>query len=339
MISDGVIRGRLDLIGLGLAGSAIGWSLLVAVWPGSSAGPFTSLLLASAAALVIGRLTASVRRTLVPAAVVGGATLVAVATQDVLSGTALGGPLGYANANGAFFVQAAIAGLMLATAARRTPVRLLGLMSAIAFGVVPFAAKSVTSAALLLLLPAIALLVHSLGGARIAIATCAALFIVALATSVVIGSTYDAGDRSSLVDRIVDASIDERRAALWHEALVMMREHPVAGVGLGGFQVLSPTARSDPDARWAHNSFLQQGSETGLIGLILLTLMFVWGFASLGVPGRPDAVTVLGAVSLAALGIHASVDYILHFPAVPITAAGLVGAAGTPWKTHGRKKS
>jgi O-antigen ligase len=329
-IRDVVVQGRLDLVGLVLTGAALGWTHLVAVWPGSSAGPFTALLLVSASTLLIGRLAASVRRTLVPAFVVVSAALLALATPDVLSGTPLGGPLGYANANGAFFVQAAIAGLMLAIAARTVHVKALGVASAIAFGVVPVAAKSVTSATLLFLLPAIGLLVHSLGGARIAIASCAALFIVALATTIVLGSTYEARDRSSLVDRIVDANIDERRAVLWHEAFVMMSERPAAGVGIGGFQVLSPTARSDPDARWAHNSYLQQGAESGVMGLILVTCLFGWGFASLGATGNPDAVSVLGAVALAALGIHAGVDYILHFPAVPVTAAALVGAARPP---------
>jgi O-antigen ligase len=319
-------RGRLDLAGVVLVGALIGWTHLAAVRPGSSAGPLTSLVLASALAFLLGRLAASVRRTLTPAGIVGGAAMLAVITPDVLSGTPLGGPLGYANANGAFFVQAAIAALMLAAAARTTAVKLLGFASAAAFAVVPFAAKSVTSAVLLLVLPAFAMSVRFFG-TRVAVAGCAALFMAALGTTFVLAASYDARDRSRLVHRFVDASIDERRVVLWHEALVMMGERPGVGVGLSGFQVLSPTARSDPDARWAHNSFLQQGAETGIVGLVLLTLLFLWGFASLVAPGKLDALGVLGAVALAAIGIHACVDYILHFPAVPITAAALVGAA------------
>jgi O-antigen ligase len=235
--------------------------------------------------------------------------------------------LGYANGNGAFFLQAAVAGLMLPAVSRATPVRVLGLVAAIGFSVVPFAAKSVTSATLLLVLPLVGLLVLVRAGPRVAVAACASLFVIALIATVVLGSTYVPGDRSGSLDRIVDASIDERRVALWHESLAMMIEHPVTGVGVGGFQVFSPTARSDRDARWAHNSFLQQGAETGVIGLILLVLLFLWGFAWLATTTTPDAVTVLGAVALAGLGIHACVDYVLHFPAVPITTAALVGAA------------
>lgn len=326
-MSGGVVRSRVDLVGLALVGAAIGWTSLVGEWPGFSPAPFTALLLASTAAFVFGRLAALASPSLVPGVVVGGAALVAVTAPDVLSGANLGGPLGYANANGAFFLQAAMAGLMLAAASRASPVRVLGLSAAAAFGVVPFAAKSVTSAALLILLPLVAILARALAGARVAVAVCGAMFIVALGATIVLGSTYTANDRSGLVDRIVDSSLDERRAALWHEALVMVREYPATGVGLGGFQVLSPTARLDRDARWAHNTFLQQGAETGLLGLILLTLLFLWGFASLGLTGKQEMVSVVGAVVAAALGIHACVDYILHFPAVPITAAALVGAA------------
>ena len=317
-------------MGVPLVGAAIGWTSLANAWPGFSSGPFSALLLGSAAAVVVGRVLATVHRTLVPSAIVVGAVLLAVATPDLLSGASLGGPLGYANANGALFVQAAMASLMLAAASRTTAVRALGLLSAGAFGIVPFAAKSVTSGTLLVLLPAIALLTRALAGARTAVAVCAALFVVTVVATSALGVTYAAGDRSSLAERVVDASIDERRVALWHEAITLMVQHPASGVGIGGFQVLSPTARADRDARWAHNSFLQQGAETGLIGLVLLTLLFLWGFASLGLVQNPDVMDVLGAVALAALGIHACVDYILHFPAIPITAAALVGAARSP---------
>ena len=333
-MSERLARRRLDVIGLALAAGVISWTWFAAASSGGVAGPFTGLLLACCFALVIGRLAASTYRLLVPGLVVGTAGLLALTTPDVLSGTPLGGPLGYANANGAFFLQAAVAGLMLAAASRATAVRVLAMAAAIGFSVVPFAAKSVTSAALLLGLPLVGLLVLIRAGARVAVAACAGLLVVALIATIVLASTYVPGDRSGSLDRIVDASIDERRVALWHESLAMMIEHPVTGVGVGGFQVVSPTARSDRDARWAHNSFLQQGAETGVIGLILLVLLFLWGFAWLSTTTTPDAVTVLGAVALAGLGIHASVDYVLHFPAIPITTAALVGAAGV---VHGRK--
>lgn len=317
----------MDAFGLLLLGVAISWAYLPPAWPGFSGGPLMALLVACAVALSIARLTAPRNRPLVPAVIVGATALLALSTKDLLSGAALGGPMGYANANGAFFLQGSMAGLILAASSRASALKVLGLAGALVFGVVPFFAKSVTSATLLLALPIIALSTHALIGARVAIAVCAALFGLAFVATAVLGATYSPGDRSGLVDRIVDSGLDERRVALWHEALLMLRERPVTGVGVGGFQALSPTARSDRDARWAHNSFLQQGAETGIVGLALLFLLFVWGFASLGATAVPDVVSVLGAVALAALGIHASVDYVLHFPAVPVTASALIGAA------------
>lgn len=326
----------LDAAALILIGVAIVWTYLAPAWPQFSTGPYAALLVVSATILGIARLIASISRPLVPAFIVGAAALLAVTTEDLLSGAALGGPMGYANANGAFFLQGSIAGLILAASSRATAAKFLGLAGAFAFGVVPFAAKSVTSATLLLALPVIALSTHALLGARVAVMACAALFSMVFMITIILGASYSPGDRSGLVDRIVDSSLDERRAALWHEALVMIREEPATGVGVGGFQALSPTARSDRDARWAHNSFLQQGAETGIVGLVLLFLLFLWGFTSLATTAVPDVVSVLGAVALAALGIHACVDYVLHFPAVPLTTSALVGAAMFSSQSHMR---
>ena len=324
---SGAARARLDLVGLVLGAATVLWTYLAATSLGGSAGPFVALVLASAAALVLGRLTASILRLLIPAVVVGAAAVVVVSTPDVLSSHPLSEPFRYANAKGAFFVQAAIAGLMLAKGARPVPLKVLGAAAALVFGFVPFAAESWTAAGLVLLLGIAALTLPASVAMRTATVGGGALFIGALALTIVLGLFYAPGDRRGLVDRTVDSTLTERRVALWHEALVIMDDHPVAGAGLGSFQVLSPTARSDRDARWAHNSFLQHGAETGVVGLVLLASLFVWGFVRLGATPTPDAISVLGALALVALGIHACVDYILHFPAVPITAAALVGAA------------
>lgn len=322
-----VARIRLDVLGLLLAGATITWAAAAAASSGGSSLAFSVLVLASAGALIAGRIVAAARRLLVPTIIVGGAFILSVSTPDVLSAAPLSGPFGYANAKGAFFVQAAIAGLMLATGSRATPVRLLGVAATIAFAAVPFVVRSLTPAALILLLPAAAGIASAVAGPKAAITGCAIVFIATLLLTIGLGSAYEVGSRSGPVDRVVDSTLTERRIALWHEALVIMSDHPIAGVGIGGFKLFSPTARSDRDARWTHNSFLQQGAETGLVGLILLILIFLWGFASLSATAGQAFTHVLAAVALAALAIHACVDYVLHFPAVPLTTAALVGAA------------
>ncbi|MGQ0669638.1 MAG: O-antigen ligase family protein, partial [Actinomycetota bacterium] len=236
---------------------------------------------------------------------------------------------GYANADGAFFAEASIAGLMLAAASRRTEARVLGGGAAAAFAAVPFVRGSLAAAALVVVLPIMGLVCIWLGGPRLGVAACAALFLLVLVGTVILGARYAPGRPGGTLDRLVDATLSQRRVALWHDALVIMVEHPT-GVGPGRFAVASPTARADVDARWAHNGFLQQGAEAGPVGFTLIVLLFLWAFARLWMSPAPDVVTVLGAAALAALGIHACIDYVLHFPAVPIVTAALVGAAAGP---------
>jgi O-antigen ligase len=156
---------------------------------------------------------------------------------------------------------------------------------------------------------------------RASIVLAGTLVVFVLAGTNALGATYHAGGNGPLV-----RALTERRVVLWHESLSIIAAHP-GGVGPGRFADVDPTAIRDPDASWAHNEFLQQGVELGWAGLALLVLVFAWGFARLWVQPAPDMVVALGAASFAALGVHACVDYVLHVPAVPLTAAALLGTA------------
>ncbi len=272
--------GRLiDMVGAGLFAGYGTWILVAWARSGGSAVPALGLLLACGLALVAARSMGSFARLVVPSAALAAALLVAAGSRTgVFSASPLSGPLEYANADGAFYVQAVIAGLMLAFGAGPRLLRALGGTGALFFAVLPFVIHAMASAALLVVLPAIALGSAALGP----------------------------------------------RAARLAPALL-----GVAFVGTVGYSAVSPNALRDPDDRWAHNEFLQQGAEGGVMGLIFLALVFVWGFTRLSAGLSPDAVMLLGAASLAALGIHASVDYVMHFPAIPILSASLVGTGMT----------
>ena len=136
-----------------------------------------------------------------------------------------------------------------------------------------------------------------------------------------------AGEPGSLTARVVDTSLTEARLALWHDALEIVADHPITGVGWGGFATTSPIARSDEDLRYTHNEFLQVTAESGVLGGLLVVPIFAWGFARIYVGAGADPMAVLGAIALAAMVISASVDYVLRFPAVGVTTALLVGAA------------
>jgi O-antigen ligase len=117
------------------------------------------------------------------------------------------------------------------------------------------------------------------------------------------------------------------RRELWTAADKMVAARPVRGVGPGRFEVLSSVS-SDADLRWAHHGYLQIAAETGLVGLALLLTLLGWVYgrlalAALGAPFR--AARTAAAVTLVAL--HATVDHVLHDPAVILTLATLVGAA------------
>ena len=68
-------------------------------------------------------------------------------------------------------------------------------------------------------------------------------------------------------------------------------------------------------------------AESGILGGLLVVMILAWGFARIYVGAGSDPMAVLGAIALAAMGILASVDYVLRFPAVGMTTAVLVGAA------------
>lgn len=320
-------RLRSDLLGAALFSASAGWAAFAGRQGGGNVPPAVEVLLASAAALVVARLVTHWARPIVPVTVATiAAVLLIVNVGEVVTGAPLGSPFGYANATGAFFAQAVVAGLMLSAASERSWAKVLGIAAATLFAAVPFVVGSIAPGVLVVL--GVVMVVGLVP--KVVVALCGALVGGALVVSVVLGATYRGGDRSALVDRVVDASITERRVALWHEALDLMVEHPATGVGTGGFAVTAETARGDPDARWAHNEFLQQGAETGVAGMLLLVSLLAWGFARLWVVETADVVTALGAVALAALGVQACIDYVLHFPAVPLAAAAVVGAAQAP---------
>jgi O-antigen ligase len=178
----------------------------------------------------------------------------------------------------------------------------------------------------------------ALEGKRLAIAvkTAAVLVMVVLAATSFIGAVPN-----SAAATLVGDVIGNRRVVLWHDALELTSQAPLVGVGPGRFAEEADTARNDFDARWAHHGFLQQGAETGLIGLALLVLIFMWGFWRLLGAG-PSGMAVMGAFALGALGLMACSDYVLHFPLITTVTAGLVGsgaAATSPSRPTARRRS
>ena len=70
---------------------------------------------------------------------------------------------------------------------------------------------------------------------------------------------------------------------LWRAGLRIVRDHPLAGVGIGQFKSVVGQYSSDKRLSWlAHNTYLEIASEMGVPGLLLLLGVFGFSFRSLG---------------------------------------------------------
>jgi hypothetical protein len=295
------------------AGAAL-LSMLIGVLLAQSRGDRSTplkLLLVCAAAFVAARLLGGVRWPVVPAAVLVGGIVA----------SALDRPVGAFGdfALGALLAQAAIAAVMVARDYPRRWSTSAGISVALAcslVAVVTYRAAVASIAPLLLTLPA----VLRARWARVTVALLCVAFLVVLAATVVVAAR-EPDDRATAAA----ASVRPGRAALWHAAWLITLEPGAAGPGR--FDNVPPRFLPEGDVRWAYHDFLEQAAELGWEGLVLTSGLFVWGFIRLLVVRRADAITALGAASLAALGIQACFDPVMHVAAVPILATMLVGWA------------
>jgi O-antigen ligase/polysaccharide polymerase Wzy-like membrane protein/tetratricopeptide repeat protein len=126
-------------------------------------------------------------------------------------------------------------------------------------------------------------------------------------------------------------SLGSNRYDFWRVALRTFADHPLAGVGGRGFAaVYLAEGRSFETPQRAHSFELDELSETGIVGFVLLA-------AGIGLPlalGLARARrSLLGATLAAAIAywlVHATVDWTWTFPAVSLPALLLLGIAASP---------
>jgi O-antigen ligase len=132
--------------------------------------------------------------------------------------------------------------------------------------------------------------------------------------------------------RMSIASSDRIQAA--RAALRLAERRPLTGAGPGQATLywVGPDGRT-LTIQYVHNEYLQVLAELGTIGLALLLALLavvarmVWrGRDLVGTPA-----TWAGVVAgLSALAVHSGLDFLWHLPAIPLTAAVLVGLAAPP---------
>lgn len=130
----------------------------------------------------------------------------------------------------------------------------------------------------------------------------------------------------AVISRFFTASEDfQTRWQFWVSTFQILKDFPQFGSGLGTFAQIFPMYRTFPVYGFvthAENDFLQLASETGLLGIGLLFLVFLFlfiktvsGIRSLA-PGEPQRYIALGGlVGVLALMLHSLVERNIQVPA------------------------
>jgi hypothetical protein len=124
------------------------------------------------------------------------------------------------------------------------------------------------------------------------------------------------------------------RYQYWGSALDAFSAHPIQGLGAGTFQFWWAARGSIRSyVVNAHSLYFETLAETGLLGLMLLLVVFGAGIVALAGrwrrPGGGDR-AVLAAVlgACAAFCVAAGVDWVWQIPAIPVVFLLLIGGAG-----------
>jgi hypothetical protein len=139
-------------------------------------------------------------------------------------------------------------------------------------------------------------------------------------------------------------SVDSNRYAYWRVALGTFADHPLQGIGSGGFVVdwLHERDVLDP-TREPHSFYLGTLAELGLVGFVAL-LAFV-GAVAVAARRLWRAAPGLAAGPIAGLtvwAVHAGLDWDWEMPAVTLVALALASAlvawSERPWPSQGERE-
>ncbi len=121
-------------------------------------------------------------------------------------------------------------------------------------------------------------------------------------------------------------SLSSARHTLWSDALSLWASAPILGAGPGAFTPSSELASSEASLAAVHSLPLQVGSELGIVGLVLLALLFIGGLVVAACGARPVAFIAIAAWT--ALAVHSSMDHLEDFPIVGFMGGVILGWAG-----------
>lgn len=136
-----------------------------------------------------------------------------------------------------------------------------------------------------------------------------------------------------------DSRIGGNRTEIWRATLLMIKDYPLAGVGMGGYWTAFPAyhdASGSMTPQQAHNDYLELVASGGLIALGI----FVWFVAVTLKQARANlrspnsfrrAASFAALIAIAGVAVHSLVDFGLHrmlnamiFAALIVIATGIV---------------
>jgi hypothetical protein len=158
-----------------------------------------------------------------------------------------------------------------------------------------------------------------------------AAIVVLVTAGLVVGGLAERPSRAELsagANATRLASVSSNRYEYWRVALKAFEQHPVEGLGAGGFRVYWLQERSITETvRDTHSLEFEMAAELGLVGLLALAAMVVGvGMAARrALQDHPAAAAGLAAATLAWF-LHASIDWDWELPAVSGPAVVMAGA-------------
>jgi O-antigen ligase len=132
-----------------------------------------------------------------------------------------------------------------------------------------------------------------------------------------------------------ESSYGVRRKEIWGATWRMIKEHPLAGVGLGGYWTAIPlyhNASGRMTPQQAHNDYLELLASGGVIGVLLcgwfVFLLIKFARVSLRSVDPFRRAASFGALAgLFGISIHSLVDFGLHIPINALICLVLVAIA------------
>ena len=160
----------------------------------------------------------------------------------------------------------------------------------------------------------------------LAIAGVIAAIVVAVAAGAALERAPEPGPFGATSARF--ASAETTRYGYWGVALDAFADHPLRGVGSGGFAVEWLRERDVPErAHDAHSLYIETAAELGVAGLLALAgLIAAIVLAAGRLHRRAPGLATGPAAAFAAWALHAGLDWTWEMPALTLVALLLAGA-------------